>query len=451
MPDEHDTDNGTPQPEQGADAGSGHAASRPRGAGSDQPEASRETDEEAQHGDTVGEKASASQATSESASGPAPEGPESGTDTDGHGNRGDSELSPAPEGPESGTDTSAPSGRIARFCARLGLSTPLVKRLLLGTSAGMVLLLGLLALIWSREPARFDVRANARRVAQAQGMDPKAEVPQGYVMVSTVIRLGRSLLDKGGGYLANDIMPPSVFMDDMPAWEMGVLTQIRIALRTLLMSASSGPQGGAPDLDIVSAQKAFDTDPASWWFPAAEDAYREGIGYLENYLQRLTRSDASRARFEARPVALASWLNEVEESLNELSGKLASSVGSEARVRGVQEAQSSSPTPDPTAGSAKTPWIHIDDVFYEARGTGWALLHLLDAVSVDFEGPLANAHTTELLNGVRRDLEGTQKPISSPMVLNGDEYGVFANHSLVMSAYLSRAETGIIALRSRLP
>ena len=38
----------------------------------------------------------------------------------------------------------------------------------------------------------------------------------------------------------------------------------------------------------------------------------------------------------------------------------------------------------------------------------------------------------------------------SPVVLNGSGFGLFANHSLVMASYISRANAGIIDLRELL-
>jgi hypothetical protein len=46
-----------------------------------------------------------------------------------------------------------------------------------------------------------------------------------------------------------------------------------------------------------------------------------------------------------------------------------------------------------------------------------------------------------------RELESTQKPLHSPMVLNGGQFGLFANHSLVMANYIARANAAIIDLR----
>ena len=45
-----------------------------------------------------------------------------------------------------------------------------------------------------------------------------------------------------------------------------------------------------------------------------------------------------------------------------------------------------------------------------------------------------------------RELESTQAPLHSPMVLNGGQFGLFANHSLIMANYISRANAAIIDL-----
>ena len=98
----------------------------------------------------------------------------------------------------------------------------------------------------------------------------------------------------------------------------------------------------------------------------------------------------------------------------------------------------------------KTPWTQIDDVFYEARGTSWALVHLLKAVEVDFHDILEKKNALVGLRHIIRELEGTQTPLWSPVVLNGSGFGVFANHSLVMASYISRANAAIIDLRELL-
>src|SRR5690606_13902903 len=96
------------------------------------------------------------------------------------------------------------------------------------------------------------------------------------------------------------------------------------------------------------------------------------------------------------------------------------------------------------------PWHKIDDVFYEARGTAWALLHFLKAVEVDFDEVLRKKNAHISLKQIIRELEATQDTLWSPMVLNGGGFSLFPNHSLVMANYISRANAAIIDLRSLL-
>jgi len=92
----------------------------------------------------------------------------------------------------------------------------------------------------------------------------------------------------------------------------------------------------------------------------------------------------------------------------------------------------------------------IDDVFYESRGSAWALMHFLKAVEIDFADVLRKKNALVSLRQIIRELEATQEPIYSLIILNGDGFGMLANHSLVMASYLSRAHAAIIDLRELL-
>jgi len=54
------------------------------------------------------------------------------------------------------------------------------------------------------------------------------------------------------------------------------------------------------------------------------------------------------------------------------------------------------------------------------------------------------------LRQIIRELESTQDTLWSPMVLNGGGFSIVANHSLVMSSYLSSANAAVIDLRALL-
>src|SRR5690606_41900604 len=82
----------------------------------------------------------------------------------------------------------------------------------------------------------------------------------------------------------------------------------------------------------------------------------------------------------------------------------------------------------------KTPWLEIDDVFYEARGTAWALLNFLRAAQFAFERVLEDKNAVVSLRQLIRELEEGLRPVRSPMILNGQGFGLFRNHALVLPA-----------------
>ena len=89
-------------------------------------------------------------------------------------------------------------------------------------------------------------------------------------------------------------------------------------------------------------------------------------------------------------------------------------------------------------------------MFYEARGSTFAILHLLEAVDTDFADVLEKKNARVSLRQIIRELEPTQDTLYSPMILNGGGFGVLANHSLVMASHISRANAAMSDLRQLL-
>jgi len=321
-----------------------------------------------------------------------------------------------------------------------------VKVLLVLLAVYLVVVL-VLGILWSAAPEPFDVNA---RVTEYIPDDAEAP-PTGAVTTAALIGVVETLLNKRGGFVYNDKMPPGVYLDNMPNWEYGVLIQARDLGRAMreVLTRSQSQSKEDPDLAIGEPRLNFQTN--SWLLPASEAEYRDGLTYFRRYLERLTRPDNPDADFYARADNLRDYLSMINSRLGSLSQRLAASVG--------QRSLSTSLTGDPRAlrstladpaQDVKTPWVELDDVFFEARGSAWALLHFLRAVAADFEDVLEDKNATVSLKQIIRQLEPTQDAIWSPIILNGTGFGFLANHSLVMASYLSRANAGIIDLRNLL-
>ena len=76
---------------------------------------------------------------------------------------------------------------------------------------------------WSQEPDSFDVVRSVEAIASGRGESLVA----GYLTTATTINVARTLLEKPGGYLTNDLFPPGIWLDNIPSWEMGALTLLR--------------------------------------------------------------------------------------------------------------------------------------------------------------------------------------------------------------------------------
>jgi len=132
-----------------------------------------------------------------------------------------------------------------------------------------------------------------------------------------------------------------------------------------------------------------------------------------------------------------------------LSQRLSASVG-QIQLQGDVPAGAVATQNEQGQKIVQTPWSKIDDIFYESRGYSWALLEQLKAIEVDFAPVLERKGAMVSLKQVIRELEESQKPVWSPVILNGSPFGFFANHSLVMANYVSRANAAIIDLKNLL-
>jgi hypothetical protein len=319
-----------------------------------------------------------------------------------------------------------------------------VLRALLILLAAFVLLVLLLMWWWDKEPEPFDVVKAGSDYAAAHN----ERVVTGTVTTVALIDTLQIMLDKRGGYLANDVLPPGLLMDNIPNWEYGVVLQARDLAQAFRNEFSRSQTQSVEDEDLKEAFNFLSYKHDHWLFPSFEGQLKGSVTRLSKYLQRLSDDDLDNAQFYARADNLVDYLALVEKRLGSLSQRLSASIGQErinTDLAGDRNAQQSRPAADQSL--VETPWLEIDNVFYEARGTTWALAHFLRAIEHDFESVLQDKNALISLRQIIRELDESQGAIWSPMILNGGKYGFFANHSLVMANYVSRANASVIELR----
>ncbi|MES2917270.1 MAG: DUF2333 family protein [Pseudomonadota bacterium] len=287
-----------------------------------------------------------------------------------------------------------------------------------------LLLLALLALgwYWGRETAPFPVQAEAG--------------PAGIALASVQGRMAQALLDKPGGYLNNDLLPPGSLADDIPAWERGVLHEMRDLSRSMQPLSLDSPL--APDL--AEAAEAFAVAPDAWGMPSVEGEMARGREALARHRERLRGPGG--AELALREAQLRRWLAGLQARLDDLAMRL-NAAQAASLAPGVTVAPGTEAVP-------ATSWARVDDVFFEARGSAWAQLHLLKAAELDFAGLLQARHADLAFRAAIHELEATRQPLWSPVILNGAGFGLFANHSLVLANYLQRTRAELAEVQALL-
>mgnify|MGYP003672557132 CR=1 FL=1 len=333
--------------------------------------------------------------------------------------------------------------RLASIGDRFSESRGFTRWLAIGVGVYLILAT-VIGIYWSLTPGRFDVVARSEVYVATSG----GRVVTGSVTTAALMGVVETLLDKPGGFLHNDRFPPGLWLDNMPNWEYGVLIQVRDLARAMREVHSRSQSQSKEDPDLSAAEPLFNFSADSWVLPQSESEYRKGLKHVHNYYQRLSDPSERDAQFYARADNLRYWLSTVESRLGSLSQRLSTSVGQRRLNTDLAgDAASNQSTYAPGEEDLKTPWLEIDDVFYEARGASWALIQFLKAAEVDFADVLENKNARVSLQQIVRELEATQELVFSPMILNGSGFGLVANHSLVMASYISRANAAIIDLR----
>lgn len=317
-----------------------------------------------------------------------------------------------------------------------------------------------ISLYWARIPDNFDVTDIARTRAVANGHRELDELlPRGYRTVSTIIFLVEQLLEKPGGYQSNDWSPMTRVPDNMRSWEYGAIVQLRVMIQGLRFELSrSGPQS-AEHPELRDAETRFNFTHDSLILPSSEQQYREGLSFLEQYLDGLNAATTAGDFFSIRQDQVIRWLARQQIQLGDYASRLQNNVGAISFDTGVLTTQDQ-PVLDELAVADQKNQLEADknlnsfrerdDVFYQVRGGVYVMYHVMLAMRKDCEKLLDDAQALGIMNRIINELENACKPMKSPMVLNGNEFGMVQNHSLVLGAHVAKAHLAIQELQKQL-
>ncbi|MCL7420818.1 MAG: DUF2333 family protein [Methylobacter sp.] len=314
----------------------------------------------------------------------------------------------------------------------------------------VLVVLFILGAWWGSEPDQFNVQEEALLRAKETN---NTEMPVGYTYANTLAHIAEVLLHKPGGYITNDVAPPGVFLDNISSWEFGALVMLRDAASALRNHFARDQSQSAEDPDLAVAEPYFYYEHNSWALPSTEAEYEKGIEALHKYMVRLHKygGRVKHAQFYSRADNLWQYVEIVIKRLGGLSTRLSASTAGAELMPGMAVIEPGAALQSGQAKTtpilAQTPWLEIDDVFYEARGASWALLHILRAIKHDFHDILLDKRAMNTVDIMIKSLENALAPILSPMVLNGGGYGLFANYSLTMATYIARCNAAALDLR----
>lgn len=314
--------------------------------------------------------------------------------------------------------------------------------------SGYMIVVALLSIYWSYLPAMLPVKSAMQQIFSEQQISPNESEPNhgipGGATTATLIAVVEALQQKPGGYITNDLLPPGILLDDITYWEHGVLLQARDMTHMLRVSFSQSTINMVINSDLQKAEVRLNFSNKSWISPAAESQYSASVEHLKKYLLQLAKPNNADSYFYVDAQHLNDYLASVELRLKNLSQRLTASVGPKINTdsAAIPVTQTSV-----TGLYIKTPWRKLDDIFYEARGSSWALIAILQGLEIDFAEVLKEKNAQASYEQIIRELEATQQTIYSPVVLNGNGFGFVVNHSLVMSSYVSRTQAAIADCR----
>lgn len=267
-----------------------------------------------------------------------------------------------------------------------------------------------------------------------EGIQPKVN---GSCFVRTNQALIRQMLDN---WLPNDLFWPTVFLDNMPNFQIGELEVVRYNARVLRDNLSRMRTTDKLDPDADAAFTSLSNDPYKWWFPSAESKWKHALAKLEAYHQNLASGESN---FYPRADNLVELLTQYASLMGGVNTRLINAPGDIHKTLTMDESKKEAAS-EIRMVDIDIPWYKVDDNFYYAQGVAYALYESFRAIRTDFMTVLVDKNSLKLVDKILENLSRCNfEPL---LVTNGDPDSIFANHSLNLSGVFNDARQKIDSL-----
>ncbi len=241
-------------------------------------------------------------------------------------------------------------------------------------------------------------------------------------------------------WLPNDVFWPTIFLDNMPNFQIGTLEVVRYNVRLLRDNLTRMRTTDKLDPYAEAAFVALSNDPYKWWFPSAESKWKLAYENLQAFYNSLV---AGKSQFYPRADNLVELLNQYASLMGGVNTRLINAPPDVSAVLTVDE-EAEKGTEGSKMVKVNIPWYRIDDNFYYAQGVAYALYESFKAIRIDFIKVLKDKNSVKLVDKILEDLYRCYfEPL---IVFNGDPGSIFANHSLNLSGVFNDARQKVESL-----
>ncbi|MEE4351516.1 MAG: DUF2333 family protein [Desulfatiglans sp.] len=277
---------------------------------------------------------------------------------------------------------------------------------------------------------------NSRKPPEITNLDFHKNV-KGAAFIRTNQILIKQMADN---WLPNDILWPTVLLDNMPNFQIGELEVVRYNMRILRDNLTRMRTTDKLDPHAEAAFTSLSNDPYKWLLPSAESKWRQGLENLDSFYLNLVEG---KSNFYARADNLVELLGQYASLMGGANTRLINAPRDIDKSLEVEQDDPKAPEGHKMV-DIDIPWYKIDDNFYYAQGIAYALHQSFKAIRIDFIDVLEDKNSVRLIDKILENLERCRfEPL---IVFNGDPGSIFANHSLNLSGMFNDSRQKINSL-----